>query len=330
MKHRSENPRPALDTEARLQTQCIGGVHRLALYILALLLAVSLSSGCTTPDLKPFANATADLHSSFQRAQVDTVATVRTAGAIQEADSLSLELGKRVVATQSLLSYSDALAQIADAGRSGGDQAEKLGNALNGFLGSFSVAGVIPQSFLAGFKSLYGLVAQVRAAKSLGSAIEKADPAIQSIAGILVADLAALDAVIRTAETPIERAIKDRPENREVLDYRKRLEKMRAVLEKGLGEPIDPAKSAQIKDINALIEGTNDRYQPIMSELKNSRDRISLQVAFVNKAKDGVLEWARAHGKLAQSIREGLQPDYRSLVTTIVELRAILSKGDAK
>ena len=289
-------------------------------------LLVLLLAGCALPNLKPFADATATLHAAVVENNANVLRTYIDIGQPQQADQASTQLAIRVAAMRAVVEYSDSLALIAAAGNSGGDSAAKVAGALDGFLGALS-APALPSNYVALAKSLYGAVASVRAARAFADAVERADPAIQGMATILAADLEDTERILMSALVPMERRLtQDISDNKQVVDYRKQLEKRRREIEKDMAAPFDRSKLDELRQVNALIDMTRDRYDPLMAKVEDIRHKNVAQIMLNMKARDGVKQWAAIHAGLATSVRQGLAPNIRLLTTTATEIRDILAK----
>src|SRR4051812_43160832 len=94
----------------------------------ALLLLIALI-GCQTPDLKPFADSTANLHQSIIRSQ-DIVRSelqglrashvFEDEGKLSEAEkTFTKAFAQRIAFMVAVVNYSDSLAAVADAGENG-------------------------------------------------------------------------------------------------------------------------------------------------------------------------------------------------------------------
>ena len=214
--------------------------------MLFLITSTSLITGCSLPNFKPFADATAELHTAVLETDSNVRKTLIDAGAEHKAQELGKQLAVRITAMEAVVDYTDSLANIAEAGRTGGDNAGKLAGAVDGFLTALS-ASALPSNYVAMAKSLYGVVASVRAARSFSQAVEQADPAIQAMAEILIADFDALESLLAQSAIPLEIELLNKNNNSEVVDYRVQLEKKRREIENALSaNPFDTEKVKEI------------------------------------------------------------------------------------
>lgn len=299
------------------------------IWILCTFLMWTLAA-CALPDLRPFADATAQLHTAVIKTDTNVQLALSQAGVGDLAEELGEELAVRIAAMESVVNYTDALANISNAGQYGSDSAGSLANSLDGFLGALS-APTMPSNYVAIAESLYGIVANVRAASSLARATEKADPAIQSIATILFQDFNDLENVLKVSGKKLKSKLLLKKENNDIISYRKSLEKQRKQLETKLSEnPTDTVKIKQLRQVNSLIDMTRDRYEPLMKQLKAMEDRTHLHVRIVQNSRKGLKQWAEIHGSLAENLKNGLPPNSRLIAATVIEIRELIKEEDLK
>lgn len=297
-----------------------------------------LVSGCRLPDLKPFADSTADLHQAVVQCESVVRDDLVEAAELAQLDPnspdhparrFSAEWQKRIAAMTAIVEYTDSLAAIADAGKTGEANAEALANSVNSLLGALS-APTAPDNYIAIAKTLYGVVAQVRAAAAFGKAVEAADPAIQGIATILIKDLADIENIIQVAPEPIEAAMKRPTEISQLIDYRKQLQKEQRRLESVIAGDVHSGLGgtmpAELTRVTELIAATDARYLPIQEAIDRVHKRTIAEIELTRRARDGFKQWAAIHHGLAENVAWGLRPNVRVLVNTVLEMKAIVEK----
>lgn len=164
--------------------------------------AALLLSGCgSLPDLKGFSEATGDIQTG--------IATVGSefSDSIPEATQCGKDSSNKPVpcrkkfqeqwkyrtdAIAAIADYSDALAQIVDAGNSGAESAERVMKSATGLLDVLKVAPLSGAITSAATKALVEL-AKYRALRSLDEAVDKAHGPISEVALLLKDDLGDLD-----------------------------------------------------------------------------------------------------------------------------------------
>src|SRR4030095_11041267 len=171
--------------------------HLPCLVVVSLVLATL--TGCQTPDLKPFADSTANLDQAVVRSQ-DIVRSefheLRTRNVLTNEDALinaektfTNAFAQRIAFMEAVVNYSDSLAAVADAGKNGQANAQALGDsvkALADAAGSYGAAVGVAADV---FAKIFGVAAQAWAVHSLKEATSKADPFIAYGAEILQKDM---------------------------------------------------------------------------------------------------------------------------------------------
>lgn len=294
-----------------------------------------LLAGCPAlPDLKPFADSTAQLQQAvdtshtFMRQELLALPYPEGVGPDSPqhpANILARSWKGRTQAMEALVDYADSLSEIAAAGGTGGENAEALATSLNGLLGALS-APTVPANYVAVVKGLYGIVAQVRASQSFGQAVERADPAIQAIAELMSKDFADLDKILRVLPEKVTKDLK-KP-HADGLEYRRVLLQRRDALYRklasdweGRGEEVD-----QLDELNAQLEATRAWYDPLAEEIDKTRARIEAERAILRSAERGFRQWAAVHAGLVRAIREHRKPSVRTLVGVALEIRALIEQ----
>lgn len=296
--------------------------------VLICAILLSALAACALPNLKPFADATAQLHTAVTQTDANARLSLTEAGAGEMAKELGKQLSVRISAMEAAVKYTDALASIADAGQKGSDSAGNLADALDGFLGAAS-APTMPTNYVAMAKSVYGIVANVRAASSLAKATEKANPAIQSVAVIMIKDFDDLKKILMVTGKKLDNKLISEKANNEIISYRLALEKRRRQIENEITpDNVDQNKLKELQEINALIDMTRDRYEPLMKKLKDLNDRTAMQIQIVESSKKGLIQWAAIHESLANNLKNGLPPNSRLIASTVIELRELIKKED--
>ena len=104
--------------------------------VLICIILLSALAACALPNLKPFADATAQLHTAVIQTDANARLSLTEAGVEEMAKELGDQLSVRISAMEAVVKYTDALARVADAGQKGNDSAGNLADALDGFLGA--------------------------------------------------------------------------------------------------------------------------------------------------------------------------------------------------
>ena len=158
-----------------------------------------LLGGCrTAPDMKPFAEGTAQLAGAIKTSGQTVVAEVdamsakwdkdQRAAAMATAEKFEQQWTRRNALADALMDYSTSLAAIASAGEQGEKSALAVADSFKKFTDAIDVA--IPQAAAVaeGVKigsKLYGMFAQDHAAKTLGETMRRLQPAIDETVSVL-------------------------------------------------------------------------------------------------------------------------------------------------
>jgi len=176
---------------------------RAACALLLVPLAVMLSSCREVPDVKPFADATAELKVTVSKgfdelqlrveeyAKDDEVSnTLRTA-----LKNRNKQLAQRWTSTDAALAaaveYSDQIAALAAAGKNGEEAVGKVADSVNSLAAVFSSLS-LPAAAVEVGKVLAAKAIEARAAKDIGDATDKAAEAVNAASKIIAENLADL------------------------------------------------------------------------------------------------------------------------------------------
>lgn len=169
---------------------------------LLILCALSLGGCRTAPDMKPFADGTAQLASAIKTSGQTVVAEVdamsvkwdkdQRAAALATAEKFEQQWGRRNALADALADYSASLAAIASAGEQGEKSALAVADSFKKFTDAIDVA--IPQAAAVGEAvkigaKLYGKFAQAYAARTLGGTMRRLQPAIDETTLVLGGNL---------------------------------------------------------------------------------------------------------------------------------------------
>jgi hypothetical protein len=206
-----------------------------------------------------------------------------------------------------------------------------VADSLGGLLGTLKLAPLTSEAV--GIVTMaYAQVAQARAAGAFSEAVDKADPAIQAVAGILAKDFKDLqDLLVQMRPVLTLRVVERSSINVALDDYRHQLERQRRKIEAGLGaNPGDAGLIRQSQDITLLIEQTRDRYEPLLAEQAAIGARLDAQVALMKKTRLALSEWAAVHANMAAAVRGGLPPNTAVLASLAVQIQKLADGATAK
>ena len=172
--------------------------------LVTLVVICSLLCACTSiPDIQPYANATATLATALNKGFTHTENQLSALQAenpdleVQAKTTLD-ELRKRwkpsKEAINALVAYTDSLAALANAGKTGQEAANKLTNSFEGLYNSVAQLVALPglpaavSTAFNAIGAVNGVIARMRAKRALKEAAEEAAPAVKTIADVLAAN----------------------------------------------------------------------------------------------------------------------------------------------
>lgn len=343
--------------------------YRLRQPLLALTLAILAGCG-SLPDLRPLADATAELQNSTALAGSEVSALLTGTCRIDQKDYECRKVfdtawDARVDALGAIADYTDALAQIAEAGESGAASAEQVGNAVNELLGVFGQS-ALSAPVVDAAKKLYGEVARVRAMRSMADAVDAATPIASSVISLLQADVVDLARIVKEAAEAAETEILGKEQYNSVIRARavvtKESESLMASVTndfaiigkasrslaslRSKGIPADNACATEsdcteelrsierslaidrkrLDELGSELDRVNRAYAPVQAELEAVKRRRTQQLVLLAQLNKGLGEWLSIHRSLGSDLRQGLQPNLRKLLQTAAELQTIVDE----
>jgi len=299
--------------------------------------AALLAGGCTTPDLKPFADATANLHQVVGQSQDIVQSELQELQQRQAlADEAKLKaaetkftnaFAQRIAFMTAVVDYSDSLAAVADAGKNGEANAQALENSIKQLLdaaGPYGAAVGVGADVLA---KIYGLGAQAWAAHSLKEATAKANPIIAVGAEILQQDMNNIRQGLATAETPLVAAL-EKP-YRHSLTQRLNLMGMREEQSREFNGAMNPTNwpalladyNRRLAEVNTFYDTADKWYLPLQAQESALHTRLATEIQLLDKTAMGLKQWAKIHADLTQTLKNNRQPNLRVLLSTIMEIK---------
>lgn len=305
----------------------------------------------TIPDLEPYAQATASLHSATSSSHDLLYKELSALKGFYPDDKdfasfpdrFSKAWHPRAQTLEAMVSYSDALAAIAQAAKDGQKNTEALVQSLQTFVGAAGGPIGLAASPAGAkiFTTLSSAAISIRATQDLDKAINAADPVIQEVSDLIIADFTDLENLLTqdNLESDLEAAIKHSYQKEFGADpsYRKQLISLQqqAVAEiqnEQIKTPLNPTElkraEEKLSKLNDWLAATNLWHDKQTHDLKEMRSRFASHRIILAKAKKGIQEWRTIHMNLAMSMKQGKQrPNFRLLLNTAMEIRTILNEG---
>lgn len=292
---------------------------------LLFLLCCLMGAGCASlPNVGPFVEASNQLRSAVSTSGATVVAELRLIpNGVGSADRLQKQWESRNKAFEGVAVYANSLQSIVEAGNQGAKSAEKVADSITKLAGAAGVAmpgspeavGVVTDIG----KYIYAQIALARAAKSLQKSMETAQPAVEAICKLMVADLAD---VLRAAANKAEQAVD--LEYNALIGYRKDL-----IQELGGSDPKKAETLDRQAKLGGLLEASNGWYAEYASKIKAIDERRRAGRALIKESAQVAVSWGVAHGNLLTALRERRPVNVESLVQASVEIQTLIRKVQA-
>lgn len=309
---------------------------------LAYSILLLICAGCSTPDLKPFADTTASLRQAvvqsqkIVRAEVGDVADApnlpNPAMVAVDNERICGLFDRRKAFMEAMVNYSDSLAAVADAGQNAEANAQALGDSVKQLA---SAAGPYGNAVGAGndiMVQIYKLAAEAWSVHTLREATAKVDPAVQSAAVIIQMDMTNVVAILLSVKEEANAALKY-PHHDESVQRNRALLKRNELLSDltdalGATNAIErvAAYNRQAAELDKVLQRMDEWYLPMQKQIAENNQRIAGEVDVANNTIHGFQQWAKVHADLKKSLADNRQPNVRELVSTILEINDEIEK----
>lgn len=297
----------------------------------AMLLAI-LAGCATVPNVDPFVNASSRLSSAVSQsggAVEDELRRIE--GGAPHADNLKTQWKARAEAAEALVAYSLSLQSVASAGRGGAQSVGEFADSVTTLaetvgLSTTPVVGTLVDIA----KKVYQHIAAARAAKSLGEALEAAQPAIDEIADLLAEDYVDLGGVLRTVEQALLQTQEEDYEDR--LKFRARIENRFDALY--VKDPtcatatncLEAADREEMLELHVLLEITDTWYGPYQDDRAEIARRLRLARELVDASSRATRSWAAAHAQLGVALRAKQPINPVALTQEALEIKHLVER----
>lgn len=303
--------------------------------MMATLVCALLFVGCTTPDLKPFADASKSLSMSVKTggdlaikplARIplwDGEKYVQPSATNHPAKALAASWENRRHTMDAVLVYSTSLAAINDAAAHRKENATELVNSVQGLCSAVPGFGAAFNS--AGDLIVKGLeiTVEIKAWHDMRRAVKAADPAIQLVAEALKKDFAVLSTTfqLQVGDQLIQKSAESFPIEVVYLPLQSQRDAQREAVARA---PADATVGAELDRLDRLMDAVKvdlDRLQSDRDNLVASREDGK---EFFAAAIEAVAAWASAHAELVKSFEEQRTPNLALLAARAQELNEIV------
>lgn len=298
---------------------------RIVSALAAKLAVLAALTGCTLPDVTPFADATAQLRTAVMESGAVTAGAMAASHHPGDAKEFRTTWQDRLRLMDVLLAYSDSLASIVSAAQGASQSTATLGESIQ------RLADLVPAAQGAAVQAGVNLASvlinagiQVKGYHDLAKAVEAADGALAQVAQYLQQDLTDLKLLYLKASQDTEADLDNRYGPRE--SQRTRLtEKRDAALQSFLASQSDDS-AARLQTLDALVAATAAEHQEYVDARAAVLHQRATVLQMLDKAGQGVGAWRQAHADLQTAIRQKRQPNVRLILSTAAEIRAAVER----
>lgn len=336
----------------------------------AVLTAISLTGCGTIPDLRPFADATADIQKGIASVGNEYASMVPAklqckSGKGSCRDQLENVWKPRVAAISAFAAYSDGLAQISNAAKARSDTSDKVIGAAEKLFQAVQIEPLSPLVTALAKKGVQELISY-RALRSLEEQISAVSKPLSELADALDSDLSSLassiDDVVDAAEGEVKsednvtalllRAKSHLNDSRsdvvnQIRDMRGGVVELAKLVRDDSQCVRDECKKSRlvveagdknlqislkrVTDLEVLVAGLEKSQIPFR-EKENAIANSGAQIrSAIGKVRVSLREWARVHNGLANDIKASLQPNVKHLVELAKDIRKTVDDlGDKK
>jgi hypothetical protein len=303
---------------------------------LGITLACLLITGCATPNLRPFADATATLKTSVKIAGDLTISQL-SAQTITISDQtfipgetnhpaarLETSWQLRRNAMDAVASYSSSLASIADAAASGKGNAQRVVDAVNQLASHVPAIGLGLTAAGDLLVSLGATLIEVKAYRDLAKAVNAAHPVIQLVAESLMKDFDALAIQYESLQRNQIRKLKDSAEKPRAY-HAKLIEKRSTLRAQSDGIADDSARRDTMHAIDTLVAAVEPEVLAYDREISRRAAELRDGLQFFREAREALAVWLSAHRDVHIALREKRAPNIILLVSRAQELAVLAS-----
>ena len=296
---------------------------------------VVLLTGCATPDLKPFAEASRALSGAVtaggtlaiepiaRMPHVTDGASIPPDDARHPAKALRDSWALRRKTMDAILVYSASLAAISEAAQNRRENAAGVVKAVSDLAAAVPGVGVISQGTGALLSFGLGAVVEVKAFHDMREAVASANPAVRLVAAALRSDFGDLAGLYESSQNTL--LLQTGRDVRPLEQVHEALRKQRAAERaKVASNAADKTAGAELARLDALMAGIEPELTRVRSARAAAQEAKDGGRNFFKSAQSAVDAWAAAHGDLVNAFDENRMPNLVLLGARIDELKVIL------
>ncbi len=291
--------------------------------------------GCKTPDIHPFADATAAVGMSVAQGG-DMVVTPLTKRTINNKSpgapdhpgvKLATAWDVRRATMEAVVQYSASLVAISDAAAKSQNNASQVVGAVQELARNIPNSGIQAGLDKAGDLLVYvgKTIIEIKAYHDMAKAVQAADPAIQEIAKVLQADFKDLAVeYYNRVNDDLDGLVTDlRPVERHYQKLKQERDRLRDKVNESVTNTEQGNELARISELLSKVE---PEYETIRRAIQETELRRARGQRFFQETQAALSAWAQAHASLARTFREKTKPNFILLITKAEELRTLINQ----
>lgn len=312
-------------------------------YVLALgALVAAVLTGCTTPDVQPFADATSSMGKGFRQVGESTVLILRDVPFPDPQSHKQLKLsdpkhpshtfstawGEHLAAVDAMEAYSAALAELAAVNRASKENAEALVEPLVELADNFPDI----DAPAAEIGSVIALIKQTADEAvtywTMAQQVKSAHPVFEKMVPLLKKALAKALVINRSAYVTF--TVVYEAEQNQLTTRWNGLETKIVELEDrylqmaGTAQPDDVERrelAARVKTVSEMQERLRPEYEAFTKGLASIRKRMEGTEQLFTQSQLALDKWLKGHATLVRALEEKRQPNFTVLLTRAEEIR---------
>ena len=288
-----------------------------SLYLLSLLLVFIV--GCTTPNVKPFAESTNTIVTGFKVGSARAVASLNLAGESDKATDLEKQLKVRYELLDALLIFSIELAQIqsdSDRSKASVRQVSEAANQL-----AMTLSSGFSTPVTAAAHKLADEALEIREFHLISKALKEIDPHVEEIANLLAADIQSVRNIYVENMTEAYRKKEKMAGDTLDEDLEERIESLQDEIAK---DSPDPNVVSIFMAIYPVWKDQQQKIESLLEDSKTIREERKKGDALYASVKAAIGAWVRAYNDLASAFEENRQVNFTELYLKAQEIKTLI------
>ncbi|MBX3389109.1 MAG: hypothetical protein KF691_06595 [Phycisphaeraceae bacterium] len=167
-------------------------------------------------------------------------------------------------------------------------------------------------------------IALVEASKSLEDALTTAQPVIDRLAALIVADTADLERIVRAAA--VLARVELNAQFNALLSFSESIEQRRVEIRRVSYAELTVSQADELVRADALAAATAAELAPYRARRQTIDTREADAIAAIAETRSALIAWAESNASLAKAVRENREPDLEALTSAIAELTTLIAR----